>query len=302
LTSDDGPANKFSFSTRIAIPQRVGDVIEVDGKKVTVDQDWINAKIDEMADAAVAKKEPDLPEDQFEASANKQSAFIKAEYKEWTVSREIAAEFEAQIADSDVQEAIKWYKKKKDKIQGNVQYEREPRKDNPDDKDALKRGETIPLDEPMVYHLIRVSKTDGSLWCKIYDSTQPKAGKRVLATTRDPETKAKVFLTSKTLESWLRKESVFAGIEKYQLCIHGKGANLHASMTEMLVRRGPKLEAGSKVDAEIEAAMDDFGGEFASDDDDDDEAPPAPTPANLTGIEKQLAVVKKAAAADDDDE
>jgi hypothetical protein len=166
----------------------------------------------------------------------------------------------------------------------------------------------IPLDEPMVYHGIRIDTSDGSLWCRVYDVTKPvKGGKRVLATAKNPETGKMEFLSERTLEEWLRPNSVVAGIEAYQVCLHGKGASLHVNNKELLARRAARNEAQSQVDDETEQQMALFGGQFAcEDDDDDEETPAAPRPGvsnfdmqKLTGVEAQFAALRANASEDD---
>lgn len=299
--TDDGQiSGKFSFSTRILIPQRIGDPNPEDEKKL-VDQAWIDAKIDELADKVVSEKFPDIPEDEFVTRATQQATLIRAEYKQWLVEQHIGEEFVKNCSNKEFRAAIKWaYKPKDHKIQSNVQYDRTPSEANPEDMAQANEDGVIPLEQPMVYHGIQVNKNTGELWCKIYDKTTPvKGGKNKIACMKNESGKL-APLSSHTLEAWLRPGSVCIGIESAQACIHGKGISLHCNFKELHVRRALKSEADSQLDDETTSQLDLFGGQFGHDDDedeDDEPLPSAPKAANignskLTGIEAQMAALQ----------
>lgn len=329
-------SSKFSFSTRVLIPEihliEIADLNErsatallkkksdaaalladptftaVDAAKLAPlndNQSWLLGRIDEIADDVVNTKYPDLPDDQFDSMSAQQSNLIQAEYSQWCVEQTISREYERLINDKAIRLGIKYAWKKDLKISGNVQYDRTPAEDDPDQLALANEDGVIALEEPMIYHGIRVGTSTGELWCRIYDKTVPvKGGKAKLATMKDPESGKQCFLTNNTLETWLRAGSIYIGIEKYQLCISGTGARMHATLSEMHVKRAAKSEAGAQIDDDATDQLELFGGQFdaGGDDDDDDETPTAPKagkPTVLSGIEAQMAALKAGVTEDD---
>lgn len=307
--SDDGKIpSSASFSTRILVDDDVDITPDTDGKYSEAAQAVID-KIDELADEIVSNKFPDIPQDQFETMAEVQAKLLKAEYMQWFIEKSLSEEFERLLNDQNYRtKTIVYAKGAKHVISGNVQFDRAPKEDDPEDMAKANESGVIPLENPMVYYKIRIDKTDGSLWCRIYDHTAPaKGGVRQLATLKDAKTKKPCLLNHKNLGDWLRPNSVFTGICKYSLCISQSGARLHASYSEMLVRRAAKSEASSQVDEENADSLALFGGQFSTGDDDEDyqddatdesDSKSAPSKANLTAVELQMAALAGASQGD----
>jgi hypothetical protein len=299
--------------------ERVEEFNIVEGKPFRTTQKFIDAVLEVATEVVVDEKFPDISDDQRTEKVKRQLELLRAQYNQWRVESWISAEFERQLNDKKVRKEIKWIMGEKQSIQGNVQRTRKPRKNedesmNAEDEALLEKlseesgrdVRTIPLDKPRVHKKIRIDTKDGSLWCKVYDrkGTTTVGSKKVrkLATLKNPKTGKIEVLNDQTVSSWLRFGSVYTGPSKYQLCItESAGARLHETLPEMEALRAAKGETGSKIDEVEAAAIDDFGGNFASDDDDDDddETPKASKKSEMTAIEKQMQALD--AEAEDDE-
>lgn len=289
--------SKFSFSTRIMIPYKVGDKLP-DGK--IVDQKFIDDKIDELADTAVSEKFPNATEDEFSSLAEKQSNIIKGEYIQWQIEMAINSEFNNLMNDKNTRvNILKWsYKPKEHNIKGNVQYSVTPAEDDVEAMKKVNSDGVIMLEYPMVYYYINIDKLTGNLWCKIYDMSKETAAKKHPHVMVKNEQGKMEFLNMKNLQVWMRPYSVYAGSCKYQLCLHGKGASLHTIMTEMLVRRSAQRTSESSIDKETEKIMCDFGDDFDNGDSSDDVSDVVVPKSELTDVEKQLQAMEANASKD----
>lgn len=330
-TEDGKIPSSASFSTRIRIMTEPGDEITEArarallapaddeewrarvtefgiGAKFTATEAFVDAVITVAAECVVSEKFPDISQDQYDITVKRQEELLKQQYVGWRVDKAIAAEFERLLNDKRVREGINWTKRADQKIAANVQYTRNARDGDADDAAILERltaaagreVEQIPLEEWMVYYRIRISTTDGSLWCKIYDQTVklPK-GQRKLATMKNPETGMVEVLNHRTIEAWLRYGSAYTGFVKYQLCISTVGGGrLHAAMSEMAARRGARGEGQSRIEEAAVNDLDDFGGNFGGEDEDPEPEQPQKK-TTLSALERQMAALE--ADADDDE-
>ena len=242
------------------------------------DEKKLTAYLETDACEVVDTKFPGIADTEFDAKVNQQRALLlkehELEYAQWLINNE----YLRLMNDPATQDKLDWTAKRTDKIQGNIQTHRLWSKEADKDIPKPKAGsDGVPLEMPIARFRLRVDKATGEIWCKIYDVTdrKPTDKRPKLATVKNDAGKDTI-VDYGTIEEWLRPTSVVSGQIKYAICICASGIFLHASYTELNVRRAAQSQATAATSKLVMDDMGDYGGNYDNSDETND-APAKPT-------------------------
>lgn len=207
--------------------------------------------LEEHVDEYIASMELDLTEKKLAKERKRTLAYAKDCMEQWQVERLIDGEFNRMMNDKAYRAKIGWKKKSDHKIQGNIQYYRDIGKEEPEDEyeaDPLYNPDVkkVQLKYPIVRHRIKIDAKTGKPYKRILEINDSKP-EPFLAMVVNSEG-SKEELTCYTIPDWLNMNSIVLANETYQVCLHGKGAALHASLDELNVKLGEPLRTRPKVD------------------------------------------------------
>lgn len=255
--------------------------------------------VEEFIDERFKEMDLDLPEKKMTKLVKKEIEYAKNCKEQWAVLELINGEFIRMLNDSDFRKKISWVKKKDYKIQGNIQYYRDQGEDETEDDykaDPLydEKMEMVRLLFPIIRHRIKIDKNTGKPYKKIQEVVKDKP-EPILAVMPNSEGNMEPVDCDTILE-WLTMNSIVQAQEAYQVCLHGKGASLHAMLDDIMVLRGEPLRGKRKVDKAAVNKLRAMRG------DDSDEEAPANVDTEETVRQSVVDKMKKVALNDQDEQ
>jgi hypothetical protein len=166
---------------------------------------------------------------------------------------------------------LKWWPQGNQSVKTNLQLDRNWQEGDPEDlAPGPGKSGLVPLNQPMLWHMIKMSKQTGEIWCKIHDySKRTKTGNYAKAMLVDEQTGKLSQMHRDTVCEFIRYNSLVKGTTQYQVSISKTaGLRIHMSWKNMIVARAkPRYTEGARADENDDEDMDDFGIEVETFDD-----------------------------------
>jgi hypothetical protein len=255
--------NKMSFNTRIPVTVTVNNKNEF-----TIDDS--NETLTKLACQTVDGLELELTDAEYDEKVDNYIQRLTSESKLWKAYMILETEFKKLMADEAYLDSIGLELTKKHSVRGCVQRFRKPNPDNPDEA-KMKKSDEVPLDEPIIYNIIKfdnkqISPTFGTPYATILNSD----GK--IATWYDNRTKKQRPVDYFNIAKFMTIGSLYTGEAEFQVCFCKDGVYLHNVVKKAVVRRAePQRIARNAIPNEKLSLMNSYDGKFSNEAGDDEE-------------------------------